>query len=99
MTVAEAMARMEAQRVPCGVVLSPAELADDPHVRAVGLLVDDVHPVAGPIRQPRHPTLFPATPAVLGGPAPTLGQHTDEILDELGLADQAASLRAAGAVA
>ena len=99
MTVAEAMARMEAERVPCGVVLSPAELADDPHVRAVGLLVDDVHPVAGPIRQPRHPTRFPATPAVLGGPAPTLGQLTDEILNELGLADQAASLRAAGAVA
>jgi crotonobetainyl-CoA:carnitine CoA-transferase CaiB-like acyl-CoA transferase len=99
MTTAEAMARMEAERVPCGVVLSPAELADDPHVRAVGLLVDDVHPVAGPVRQPRHPTRFPATPAVLGGPAPTLGQHTDEILGELGLGDQAAALRAAGAVA
>ena len=99
MTTAEAMARMEAERVPCGVVLSPAELADDPHVRAVGLLVDDVHPVAGPVRQPRHPTRFPVTPAVLGGPAPSLGQHTDEILGELGLGDQATSLRAAGVVA
>jgi len=99
MTTAEAMGRMEAERVPCGVVLTPAELADDPHARAVGLLVDDVHPVAGPIRQPRHPTRFSATPAVLGGPAPTLGQHTDALLDEIGLGARAAALRADGVVA
>jgi crotonobetainyl-CoA:carnitine CoA-transferase CaiB-like acyl-CoA transferase len=99
MTTAEAMRRMEAERVPCGVVLTPAELADDPHARAIGLLVDGVHPVAGAIRQPRHPTRFSATPAVLGGPAPVLGQHTDELLDELGLGERAAELRAAGVVA
>ena len=99
MTTAEAMGRMEAERVPCGVVLTPAELADDPHAQAIGLLVDDVHPVAGPIRQPRHPTRFSATPAALGGPAPMLGQHTDELLAELGLEEHVASLRAQGAVA
>jgi len=98
MTTAEAMARMEAERVPCGVVLTPAELADDPHARAIGLLVDDVHPVAGPIRQPRHPAQFGSTPARVGGPAPMLGQHTDDVLVELGLGDRIADLRASGAV-
>ena len=70
MTTAEGMARMEAERVPCGVVYNPAELADDPHAQAIGLLVDDVHPIAGRIRQPRHPVLFDDTPARVGGPAP-----------------------------
>jgi crotonobetainyl-CoA:carnitine CoA-transferase CaiB-like acyl-CoA transferase len=99
MTTADAMRRMEAERVPCGVVLTPAGLADDPHARAIGLFVDDVHPVAGPIRQPRHPTRFSATPASLGGPAPVLGEHTDALLTELGLADHITSLRAQGVVA
>ncbi|HEX7096016.1 MAG TPA: CaiB/BaiF CoA-transferase family protein [Acidimicrobiales bacterium] len=99
MTTAEAIARMEAERVPCGVVLSPSELADDPHARDVGLLVDMHHPVAGAIRMPRHPLRFTATPAELGGPAPTIGQHTDEILRELGLGDDISRLRDAGIVA
>lgn len=99
MTTAEAMARMEAERVPCGVVLGPAELADDPHARDIGLLVDQHHPVAGAIRMPRHPVQFTATPAELGGPSPTLGQHTDEILRELGLGAEIPRLRDACIVA
>lgn len=99
MTTKEAMARMEAERVPCGVVLTPAELADDPHVRAIGLFVDDVHPVIGRIRQPRHPARFDGTPAALGGPAPLLGADTDAILEEIGIGERAQELRAAGVVA
>jgi crotonobetainyl-CoA:carnitine CoA-transferase CaiB-like acyl-CoA transferase len=99
MTTAEAMARMEAERVPCGVVLSPAELAQDPHARAIGLLVDGTHPVVGRIRQPRHPVLFDGTPAALGRPAPILGADTDAVLDELGLGDRREHLRATGVVA
>jgi crotonobetainyl-CoA:carnitine CoA-transferase CaiB-like acyl-CoA transferase len=94
-----AMGRLEAQRVPCGVVLSPAELSDDPHAQAIGLLVDSEHPAAGRIRQPRHPTQFPVTPAHLGGPAPLLGQHTDELLARIGLGDQTGRLRQDGVVA
>jgi crotonobetainyl-CoA:carnitine CoA-transferase CaiB-like acyl-CoA transferase len=93
------MARMEAERVPCGVVLSPAQLADDPHVRAIGLLVDSVHPVVGRIRQPRHPVRFDGNPATLGAPAPGLGAHTDMVLGEIGLGEQTQALRAAGVVA
>ncbi len=99
MTTAEGMARMEAERVPCGIVYDPTQLADDPHARAIGLLVDDVHPIAGRIRQPRHPALFDETPATVGGPAPAIGADTDAVLAELGFGDRTADLRAAGVVA
>lgn len=93
LTTRDGMARLEAERVPCGVVLSPAELAVDPHAEAIGLFEESEHPRAGRLRQPRHPTQFPGTPAHLGGPAPSLGEHTDEILDELGWAARGAALR------
>jgi crotonobetainyl-CoA:carnitine CoA-transferase CaiB-like acyl-CoA transferase len=99
MTTEEGMARMEAERVPCGVVLSPAELVDDPHALAIGLFVDDVHPVAGRIRQPRPPAIFDGTPATAGPPAPTIGADTDAVLTELGFGDRISDLRAAGVVA
>jgi len=95
---AEATRRLEAERTPCGVVLRPDQLPDDPHVRATGLLQDSTHPQAGRLRQPRHPIDFSATPARIGAPAPTLGQHGDEILRELGLGERIAALRATGAV-
>jgi crotonobetainyl-CoA:carnitine CoA-transferase CaiB-like acyl-CoA transferase len=97
-TTAEAIGRMEAEKVPCGAVLATHELADDPHVKASGLLVDSEHPVAGPLRQPRPAARFEKTPARLGGPAPTLGQQTDEILEELGHGDEIEALREAGVV-
>lgn len=100
MSTADAMARLDAHKVPCGEVFSPAALSANEHVRAIGLLEDSVHPAAGRLRQPRHPARFAETPAALGGPAPTLGQHTDELLAELGYDDVAiAALRGAGTVA
>ena len=99
MTTAEAIRGMEAEKAPCGAVLGPAELHVDPQVKALGMLEDSVHPRAGRLRQPRPAARFAATPARTGAPAPTLGQHTDEILAELGLAERAAALRAEGVVA
>ena len=93
------MARLNAQRVPCGVVLSPAELVDDEHAQAIGLFVEREHDVVGRLRLPRHPILFAGTPAELGTGAPALGEHTDEILAEIGLGDRVDDLRAAGVVA
>jgi crotonobetainyl-CoA:carnitine CoA-transferase CaiB-like acyl-CoA transferase len=85
MTTAEAIGRLEAHNVPCGVVTAPADLAADPHVQAVGLLEESRHPTAGRLRQPRHPAQFASTPAAVGGPSPLLGEHTDAVLSELGL--------------
>ena len=98
-TVADAMAALEAETAPCGVVLSPAELTEDRHAVAVALFEIHEHPQSGRVRHPRHPAQFGATPAVLAGRAPMLGEHTDEVLGELGVDDaRLAELRAAGVI-
>ncbi|MGH0031333.1 MAG: CaiB/BaiF CoA transferase family protein [Myxococcota bacterium] len=99
MTTAEAIVGMEAENAPCGAVLSPAQLHGDPHVRALGMLEDGEHPLAGRMRQPRPPARFARTPAETGAPAPGLGQDTDAILAELGLEGRIGELREAGTVA
>jgi crotonobetainyl-CoA:carnitine CoA-transferase CaiB-like acyl-CoA transferase len=99
MTMAEAKERWEAERVPFSMILTPEQLTEDEHAMAIGLFVEAEHPVVGRTRIPRHPILFSATPAALGGDSPALGQHTDEVLQELGLGDQLADLRARNIVA
>ena len=99
MTITEASVRMQDLKVPFAPVVSQVDLPDDPHARAIGLFEESDHPVAGRLRQPRHPARFDATPATLGGPSPSLGEHTDEILEELGMSDRIEALRAAGVVA
>jgi crotonobetainyl-CoA:carnitine CoA-transferase CaiB-like acyl-CoA transferase len=81
------------------MILAPAELPDDPHAIAAGLFETYEHHVVGRVRHPRHPTIFGGTPAALTHGSPALGQHTDEILAELGLTDRVTELRAAGTVA
>ncbi|NCY17697.1 MAG: hypothetical protein EBX39_13250 [Actinobacteria bacterium] len=98
MTMAEATTRLEAERVPFAMVVAASELPDDEHAVAMGLFEESEHPVAGHVRLPRHPVRFGSTPARLTGDAPTLGQHTEEILTELGFADRITALREAGAI-
>jgi len=68
-------------------------------VAARGLVVDVEHPVLGVLRQVGPPFELHATPARVRTPPPLLGEHTDEILEELGLApSEVAALRDHGIV-
>jgi len=98
-TMDEISARFDAERVPYSMILSPAELVDDAHAKAVGLFEYHDHHVVGSARLPRHPTRFNGTPAQLRLGSPALGEHTDEILTEIGLRERIAELREAGTVA
>jgi crotonobetainyl-CoA:carnitine CoA-transferase CaiB-like acyl-CoA transferase len=93
-------ARLRREGVPCAPVLAPHEVADDPQVRAVELLVEIDHPAAGLVRMPRAVAQFGGTPLARPSPAPVLGQHTDEVLAEVGLSTaEIRALHEAGVVA
>jgi crotonobetainyl-CoA:carnitine CoA-transferase CaiB-like acyl-CoA transferase len=99
-TTDEICARLEAEDVPWARLNSRDQVIDDPQIRAMGALVEYEHPRAGRVRQPRPPGRFHSTPAALQRPSPALGEHTDEVLREIGLdAAAIADLRARGVVA
>lgn len=99
-TVAEILAALDAEDVPSGPIWPIARVPDDPQVRANGTFVESDHPRMGRMREPRPPLAFERTPAAISRPAPALGQHTDEVLAELGVdASEISGLRAAGVVA
>lgn len=90
---------LDREDVPCAPVLRREEVHLDPQVRANGIVVEDEHPVAGRIRQPRPAERMDGTPSAIRRPAPTLGQHTDEVLTEAGLGEaEIGALRDAGAL-
>ena len=98
-TTADLTARLEAADVPHAIVATPATIHLDPQVVANELLIESEHPSAGPMRNPRPVGDFDRTPSAMPGPAPALGQHTDEVLRALGLsASDLAELRADGVV-
>ncbi len=96
----ELLRALEAADVPCARVNSVPEVLSDPQVLANGTVVESELPRTGRTRQPRPAARFERTPARIGAQAPALGEHTDEILRELGLSAAAiADLRAASVVA
>jgi crotonobetainyl-CoA:carnitine CoA-transferase CaiB-like acyl-CoA transferase len=70
--------------IPAAPLRTPDELFDNPHLNAVGLF-ETVQTAQGPVRFPGVPTWFSRTPGRVAGPAPELGEHTQEVLEELGL--------------
>ncbi len=98
MPMADADERLNDEDVPSGIVRTLEELPDDPQITANQTFAVSEHPLAGRLRETRPAPRFHGTPARIGGPAPTLGQHSDEILRELGLGDRIASLRESATV-
>jgi crotonobetainyl-CoA:carnitine CoA-transferase CaiB-like acyl-CoA transferase len=88
-TTAEAMHELDSARIPCGEVLSPAQALVHQQVDAMKYLVDIEYPgLAEPYPLPRTPIEFSAAGvSVAPTRPPLLGEHTDEILNELGFAD------------
>jgi crotonobetainyl-CoA:carnitine CoA-transferase CaiB-like acyl-CoA transferase len=90
---------LDAEDVPCAPVLTRDVVHEHPQVIANGIIVEDEHPVVGLVRQARPAERMDGTPSEISRPAPTLGQHTDEVLAELGLsATEIDELRASGAL-
>ncbi|HBK79597.1 MAG TPA: CoA transferase [Nitrospinae bacterium] len=83
-TRASWLQRLEAEGVPCGPILNMAETFDHPQIKARGMAVDVEHPAAGATRVLGFPPQLSGTPGIVRKPAPTLGQHTDEVMKELG---------------
>jgi crotonobetainyl-CoA:carnitine CoA-transferase CaiB-like acyl-CoA transferase len=88
LSLAEAGERFAAEDVPFARARRLTELHEDPQVTHNDVFRSVDHPVAGRLRQARPAPLFGRTPAAPGGPAPVAGQHTREILAEIGFGDR-----------
>lgn len=95
----ELEAELVAVGVPCAAVRSAEEFFDDPQVEAMAMSQVVRHPQLGNLRMAGVPWRFSQTPGTIRRPAPRLGEHTGEVLAELGYgAERVAGLEASGAV-
>jgi crotonobetainyl-CoA:carnitine CoA-transferase CaiB-like acyl-CoA transferase len=99
-TTAAWLAELEPKGVFCARVNTLEQAIEDPQLAANGMVVAIEHPTAGALRVPGTPVRLHGTPPVPRRFAPELGEHTVEILRELGYDDaRLAELRQAGALA
>jgi crotonobetainyl-CoA:carnitine CoA-transferase CaiB-like acyl-CoA transferase len=99
-TTAEWIERFDRHRIPAGRVLDYADVFCDPQLLARHMLLELEHPTAGTVRLQGSPFAIDGRTQAEPSAPPLLGQHTDDVLEELGCpAEEIAALRAAGAVA
>ena len=99
-TVAEALAELEKARVPASPVYSLQQTLDDVHVQAMGFMQPLAYPgLPKPVPVAQMPVKLSETPGTIAHRAPTLGEHTDAIMAELGYsAGEIAAFRDSGAI-
>jgi crotonobetainyl-CoA:carnitine CoA-transferase CaiB-like acyl-CoA transferase len=83
-TTAEWLERLDAADVPCAPILRRSEIIHNEQVVARGLIAELDQPGVGRIRQPKPAARFERNEAVIAGPAPRIGEHSREVLAELG---------------
>ena len=89
----------DANEIPCGPINTYAQVFADAQVRAREMVVETDHPTLGHIRSLGSPIKMSATPPEVRRRAPLLGEHTDEVLAEIGFSlEEIAALRAARVV-
>ena len=98
-TVDEWMEILGDAGVPCGRIRNVGEVCTNPQLRERGKIVEQSHPTAGTVSTIGPPIELSDTPAAVVRAPPLLGEHTDEVLRDVGYSDQEiASFRQAGAI-
>ena len=94
---ADWLAALEAAKVPCGPINDLADVFADPQVRERGMTVQVAHPLNAALELVASPMKLSHTPVQVRRPPPLLGQHTEQVMNELGIGpEEQARLRAAG---
>jgi formyl-CoA transferase len=93
------LARLEREGIPSGPINSYPEALADPHTLARRMVVDLMHPGAGPVKALGVPIKLSDTPGAVERPAPLLGEHTAALLTELGYSEaEQQALKANGVI-
>jgi CoA:oxalate CoA-transferase len=82
-TTADWLEALENAGIPCGPINTVDEVANDPHIGFREMIVSTQHPIAGEVKMAGAPIKMSRTPGAVGAPPPILGEHTDEILQNL----------------